>query len=111
MPLISVQEILNAQNDSDVSVPRNEAASYRSITTSAQTTVKSGAGVLVGLATNVALTSAVRLYDNTISGGTTILTIPAATAAGTYFKYGLKFSTGLTVSTGAAADNLTIMYL
>lgn len=111
MPNISVQEIFNAWHDADVSLPRYEATSYSTITTSAQTTVKSDAGVLVGITTNVALTSAVRCYDNTVSGGTTILTIPAATAAGTNFRYGLKFSTGLTVSTGAAADNITVMYL
>jgi|SRR3990167_1525781 len=111
MPLISIQELLNAAYDSDVSLPRESAASYQSITTSAQTTIKIGAGVLLGVTLNVALTSAVRLYDNTVSGGATILTLPAAAAAGNNYRYGLKFNTGLTVSTGAAADNITIMYL
>lgn len=109
--LKSVQELMNAYTDATTNVPVWESANYQTITTSAQTTVKSSAGVLVGLTTNVALTSAVRCYDNTVSGGTTILTIPASTAAGTNFRYGLKFSTGLTVSSGAAADNFTITYL
>lgn len=111
MPLISVQEILNAQNDADVDMPRHEAASYSTITTSAQTTVKSGAGVLFGVTFNAANTSAIRAYDNTVSGGTTILTIPASTAAGTNFRYGLKFSTGLTISSGSSDTNITITYL
>ncbi len=111
MPLISVQEILNAQHDTDVDVSRENAASYQSITTSAQTTIKSGAGVLFGITLNTTLVSAVRCYDNTVSGGTTILTIPATAAAGTNYRYGLKFNTGLVVSSGAAADNFTVMYL
>lgn len=111
MPLISVQEILNAQHDSDVDVPRDQAASYQSITTSAQTTVKSSAGVLMGITLNTTLVSAVRCYDNTVSGGTTILTLPAGAVAGNNYRYGLKFSTGLVVSSGAAADNFTVMYL
>ncbi len=111
MPLLSIQEIVNKYHDSDVNLPRKEAANYSTITTSAQTLVKSGAGVLVGITLNVALTSAVRCYDNTVSGGTTILTIPAAAAAGNNYRYGLKFTTGLVVSSGAAADNLTVMYL
>lgn len=108
---MSVQEIMNSYHDTDVDVPTYHAAGYSTINTSAQTTVKSGAGVLVGITLNAALTSAVRCYDNTVSGGTTILTLPAAAAAGNNYRYGLKFSTGLTVSTGAAADNITVMYL
>jgi len=111
MPLLSVQELLNSQHDTDVSIPRKDAASYTTITVSAQTTVKSAAGVLVGITLNASPTSAIRCYDNIVSGGTTILTIPAAAAAGNNYRYGLKFSTGLTVSSGSADTNVTIMYL
>ena len=111
MPLITVHELLNSQHDSDISVPRHYAASYSSITTSAQTTVKSAAGALMGITMNALNTSAIRCYDNIVSGGTTILTIPASTAAGTNFKYGLKFATGLTVSSGSSDTNITIIYL
>lgn len=108
--LKSIQELMNGYTDTDTSLPVWENGSYRTISTSAQTLVKSGPGALFGIMLNTTLVSAVRLYDNTVSGGTTVLTIPAAAAAGTNYRYGLKFATGLVVSSGAAADNFTIIY-
>ena len=83
---------------------------YNNIATSAQTTVKSGSGILGVVAVNVPiLTSAVRLYDNTVSGGAVIATLAIGVSSGSY-PYYARFVSGLTVSTGAAADNITIMY-
>lgn len=82
---------------------------YTNISTSAQTLVKSGAGILGKVAINSTLTSAVRGYDNTVSGGTVLFTIAAGTT-GRSFDYAARFTTGLVVSTGAAADNVTVMY-
>lgn len=107
---ISVQEILNAQHDSTVSVPRYEAYSFNNITTSAQNLIKSGAGVLGAVVVNTTLVSAVRGYDNTVSGGATVFTIAAGQTAIT-LPYKIKLANGLVVSSGAAADNLTIAYL
>lgn len=110
MPLISVQELLNAQADTAVNVPLWAAGNYNNITTSAQTVVKSSSGVLLGVSWNNTLTSAIRGYDNTVSGGTQLFTVPASTAANS-LRYGLKFTNGLVISSGAAADNITIIYL
>ena len=167
MPLVSVQEILNAVYDSstnklnvnqtaNVEMANNDAADFRTsamqdsaanlnvsaksnaanllrtsafsddaaqqrvsafdggytynnITTSAQTTVKSSAGILGLVAVNSTLVSAVRGYDNTVSGGNVLFTIPAGTTPAS-IRYEVRFATGLTVSSGATADNLTIMY-
>lgn len=96
----TVQELENAR----------ENTSYSNIATSAQTTVKSEAGFLAGVMVNASPTSAIRFYDNTVSGGTTIATIPASVGAGTFYQYGLRFENGLVVSSGSSDTNLTIMY-
>src|SRR3990167_5777398 len=100
MLLKSIQEIINAQ----------ENTSYNNIATSAQTTVKDSPGFLRGVMVNASPTSAIRLYDNTVSGGSTIATIPASVGAGTFYQFGLRFGTGLTVSSGSSDTNITIIY-
>lgn len=123
MPNTSVQEILNAAvsasgigiiaRSADANLLRVSSFeggyTYNNISTSAQTVVKSSAGVLGLVALNATLVSAIRGYDNTVSGGNILFTIPASTAA-TSIRYDVRFSTGLVVSSGAAADNITIMY-
>ena|SRR3990167_904605 len=84
---------------------------YQNITTSAQTQVKVGGGWLGGVVLNTTLVSAVRLYDNTVSGTPIIATIPALATAGNFYKYEARLNTGLVVSSGAAADNITVLYL
>lgn len=111
-PFISVQQILNATYDSaankQVTVP---AFNFLNITTSAQNIIKTSAGILGGVHVGVGtLTSAVRLYDNTVSGGTVIATI-AAGASGGFYPLAARFNNGLVVSSGAAADNITAFYL
>ena len=111
MSLLSIQEIVNAQHDTDVDVQRVDAKSFVNIATSAQTTVKSGAGILGAIQFNANNTSAIRLYDNTVSGGTTIATIPASVGAGSLFIYNLKLNNGLTLSSGSSDTNITLTYL
>src|SRR3990167_3751108 len=82
---------------------------YNNIITSAQTQVKGSAGILGLVALNSTLVSAIRGYDNTVSGGSILFTIPASTAP-ISIRYDVRFATGLVVSSGAAADNITIMY-
>lgn len=110
--LRSVQEIENANYNNDVNrssmVPIYNPLN---IATSAQTLVKSGAGVLGGVHVGVGiLTSGVKLYDNVVSGGTVIASFAAGLSAG-YYPLPARFLTGLVVSSGAAADNVTIFYL
>ena len=84
--LISVQQIANAGfNTTNGGQAFNPAgAGYSNITTSAQNLVKTGTGVLTRVALNGTLTSAVRGYDNTVSGGNILFTIPSGTTAQTF---------------------------
>ena len=85
--------------------------SYNNITTSAQTTVKSGATFLHGITCNADNISAIRVYDNTVSGGTTVLDLPTSCmTAGPFFQYDAELTTGLTVSTGSTNTNITVIY-
>jgi hypothetical protein len=117
LPLQSVQELLNAQLDGSTAgtgtlrVSAIAGFSYSNITVSAQTTVKSAAGLIHGVSINTSPTSAGRLYDNTVSGGSVIASYPASVAAGTFYQFDAKFSTGLTVSTGSSDTNITVIYL
>ena|SRR3990167_5215331 len=85
--------------------------SYSNITGSAQTTVKSGAGFLHGIQFNSNNVSGLKLYDNTVSGGTAIATLPTSgMAALGFFQYDLNFATGLTISSGSSNTDITVMY-
>jgi len=109
--LKSVQEIVNASYNADVKTQVTiPAFSYTNIAASAQTVVKTGAGVLGVVSLNNNLVSGIKAYDNTVSGGSVLFALPAGASAGAY-QYNVKFATGLVVSSGAAADSLTIMYL
>lgn len=90
--------------------------SYLNITLAAPTTttVKSGAGMLHLIQINKAAANAViTIYDNTAGSGTVIATItqPAAVLASQItMLYDVKFSTGLTLVTSAAAQDITVAY-
>lgn len=111
--LITEQQILNAGYISASGVLSISAQTggftYTNISTSAQNIVKAAAGILGLVAINSTLVSAVRGYDNVVSGGNVLFTIPAGTTA-TSIRYDARFATGLVVSSGAAADNITVMY-
>lgn len=81
------------------------------IVDAATTVVKGGNGVLLGIVLNAATTGTVEVYDGTDALGTLIGTIPASVAAGTWFAYQCRFSTGLTIVTDNAADDITVTYL
>ena len=84
------------------------AGSFRNITTATTTTVKSGAGILIGIScnTNAANGNTVTVYDNTAGSGTTIckITTSGGTSPGNGFNYNLAFSTGLTAVTTGTSD-------
>jgi len=106
----SMQETLNKVTMFSVSGIQFAGAGYLNITTSAQTLVKTGAGLLSKIALQSTLVSAVKAYDNTVSGGNVVAYIPASTSAGTIFDYQTRFTTGLIVSSGAGADAINIIF-
>lgn len=84
---------------------------YTPITTSAQTVVKGNPGFLHGITFNSQNISSVALYDNTVSGGTTIATFgPSAQTGGPFYQFDLAFLTGLVVSSGSSNTNITLMW-
>lgn len=99
---------------SDASLQRISSVNpygYASITTSAQTVVKSGAGTLHGVAVTANNISGMAFYDNTVSGGTTIFTLPAsAMNISPFFQFDTNFTTGLVVSSGSSNTNIVVSY-
>src|ERR1041384_7762652 len=85
---------------------------YSTISVSAQTTVKSGAGTLHGVAVLTNNISSLAFYDNTVSGGTTIFTLPAsAMNVNPWWQFDTNFATGLTVSSGSSNTSVVISYI
>lgn len=89
--------------------------SYRNITAASPTTtvVKTGAGILhtVALSTPVA-TGTIVIYDNTAATGTKIASYTtAASPSPTTVTYDAAFSTGLTIVTDVAAQDITITFI
>lgn len=78
------------------------------IATAATTVVKSGAGILRRITINTTAAGTVIVYDNTSGSGTIIASFPVSAVVGTY-EYGTRFTTGLTVVTGAAS-NITVVW-
>lgn len=79
------------------------------------TVVKSGAGKLFALVFNKPVaTGVVTLYDNTAASGTKIgtITTPASPQPFTlqFGPLGLEFTTGLTIDTATAAQDITVIY-
>ena len=99
------------QDGGNFRVSAVQGNSYTNIALSAQTAVKSSAGFLHAIAVNSQNISAIRLYDNTVSGGTTIATLPAsAQTTGVFYEFDLNFATGLVISTGSSNTDITVMY-
>lgn len=82
------------------------------ITTDATTTVKSGAGILGSVCVNtVASGETITIYDNTAASGTKIGTITSGSGQFPSCEtFNAKFYTGLTVVTGTAAGDLTVLW-
>jgi len=88
--------------------------SAANITTQTTTTVKSGAGLLKRIVFNKPLASGVvAVYDNTAGSGTLIatITLPATLLNGPFFlDYEDIVSTGITVVTSGATQDITVIY-
>lgn len=92
-----------------ISVPLvYERYKYNNITTATTTLIKTGSGILAGITVNGGTIGAITIYDNTTASTTKIATI-ASPFAGQVIPFGIGFSTGLTIVTGAATD-ITVMY-
>ena len=78
------------------------------VTSSAASLVKSGAGFLHAVIVNSTAAGLVTIWDSTTLTGTKIGTLKASIVEGTYV-YDVKFSTGLQVTSPNSA-NLTIVY-
>lgn len=79
------------------------------ITTATTTTVKTGSGVLRGIQVNTTAAGTITVYDNTAASGTKLGILKASIVEGMYFGIPCRFSTGLTIVTGAASD-ITVFY-
>ena len=95
----------------------NKAVGWNSvnITAAAPTTtvVKSGSGALHTITFNKPVaTGVVTIYDNTAGSGTVIgtITVPSSPMPVT-LTYDLIFSTGLTIVTATAAQDITVTYI
>lgn len=88
---------------------------YVNITAAAPTTtvVKSGAGVLHSIVLNTpADTGTITIYDNTAATGTKIGTwTSSSTTPPSAVLYNVAFSTGLTIVTATAAQDITVTYI
>lgn len=89
--------------------------SFRNITLAAPTTtvVKTGEGILHTITFNKPVaTGVVTVYDNTAASGTVIgtITVPASPMPVT-LTFDAAFSTGLTVVTATAAQDITVTFI
>ena len=89
------------------------AYKYLNIVLAAPTTtvVKSGSGILHTVCINTpAATGTITIYDNTAASGTKIATVTIFASTNPCFTYDAAFSTGLTIVTATAANDLTVTY-
>ena len=86
--------------------------SYQNITTLTTTIVKSGSGLLHTITFNKPVsTGVVAIYDNTAGSGTLIGTITSPTSTVPIsVTYDVTFSTGLTLVSSVAAQDITVSY-
>jgi len=89
--------------------------SYLNITTDATTVVMTGQGVLHEICINkYGVSGTVAVYDNTAGSGTLIGTITetatVTSQAPNCVMHDIAFRTGLTIVTGTAAHDLTVIY-
>lgn len=82
--------------------------SYQAISTATTTTVKSGSGLLHSIIVTGGTAGTIIVYDNTAGSGTVIASFDSTNALETYV-FNAKFTTGLTIVTGAATK-LTAIY-
>jgi hypothetical protein len=92
--------------------------SYQNITAAAPTTtvVRTGSGILHTLViNNPAADGVITVYDGISASGTKIATITQAAALAndqpSFVLYDCVFSTGLTIVTSVAAQDITVTYI
>lgn len=89
--------------------------SYTNITAAAPTTtvIRTGSGILHAINLNTAAdTGTITVYDNTTGSGTKIATWTSnATTAPHTIIYDAVFTTGLTIVTATAAQDITVTYI
>ena len=89
---------------------------FVNITAAAPTTtaVSAAPAVLVRIVVNkAAANGTITVYDNTAASGTiaALVTMPATLLANQFvFEYGVAMSTGITVVTATAAQDITVVY-
>lgn len=87
--------------------------SYLNITTTATTLVKTGAGFLHSITFNKPVATGTVKIDDAITDTTPVIgtvTVPASPQPSTLI-YDIAFSTGLTIVTGTAAQDITVAYI
>ena len=97
MPLISIQELLNAHENNRVT----------NLALSGITNIKTGNGYFVKLVVNDASAKTVKLFDGTDASGTPFAILDAPAIGN--IDYSLGFTAGLTVS-AVSASNLSVIY-
>ena len=103
---ISIEDKLDAVNDSITAYPLGHSTTY--ISSATTTTCKTGAGVLHTIVVGETAAGAITIWDNTAASGTTLGVLKASLAEGTY-TFNIAFSTGLTIVT-AAASKITVSW-
>lgn len=86
---------------------------YANITTTTTTLVKSGAGFLHSITFNKPVATGTVKIDDALTDTTPVIgtiTTPASPMPVTVF-YDIEFTTGLTIVTGTAAQDITVSYL
>lgn len=111
---LSITEMVAREGLNDAAFVRVSSVNpytYSTIATSAQTLVKTGAGTLHGVSVLSNNVSALAFYDNVVSGGTTIFTLPtSAMNTSTWWQFDTNFSTGLVVSSGSSNTSIVVSY-
>jgi hypothetical protein len=84
--------------------------SYAHVAGAANTTVKTGSGILHAIVINTPATGNITIFDNTTNSGTIVAIINSTTSIQPQtILYDITFSVGCTVSTAASQD-VTIVY-
>jgi len=86
--------------------------SYANITTTTTTLVKTGAGFLHAIVLNKPVATGTVKIDDAVTDTTPVIgtiTVPASPQP-TTIVYDLAFTTGLTIVTGVAAQDITVVY-
>lgn len=84
---------------------------YKNITTTTTTLIKSGAGFLYSITINKPVATGTIEFDNALTNTNPMgtITTPATPQPVTLF-YNIAFSTGLSITTGTAAQDITVSY-